>query len=132
MWSEPLTEVYSWAKSKSLFHNKALNILCILLTNVPKVKNRWLCGWMTVSILVVYPCDSMADLEPWLPDTAQYCISLAPEKMKNSKFKVCSLLNAHCFCSIIKPKNHKLNHSQLGTSIWSFNHLVGDHTLLVL
>lgn len=68
---------------------------------------------------VVNPHDRMADRELALTSRAvadqhhergsQY-ISPAWGKDTNSKCKVLFLLNACCFCTIVKSKNRKLNH----------------------
>lgn len=63
----------------------------------------------------------MPDWQLWLPSAAQHhervssCILLAWEKNPNSKFEVRILLNAYCFCTIVKSENHKLNHCNSGT-----------------
>lgn len=41
--------------------------------------------------------------------------STSPGKGPNSKFEVWFLLNLHHFCTIIKLKNHELNHLKSGT-----------------
>ena len=40
----------------------------------------------------------------------------SPGKDQNSKFEVQFLLNAYCFLSFIKSKNHKTNHCKSGTT----------------
>lgn len=44
------------------------------------------------------------------------CISPAQGKYLNSKFKVQFQLNAHHFRTIVKSKNHKLNHPKSGNA----------------
>lgn len=68
-----------------------------------------------------YPCDRIPDRQLWLPAAAQHHerisshISLAWGKNENSKFEIWFLLNAHHFCTIIKLKNHNLNHCKSRT-----------------
>ena len=75
---------------------------------------------MDVSVSVVFPHDGVANCELWLAATAQhYNRILYPhtarlEKNGNSKLEVQFLLNAYCFCTIIKLKNCKSNHRKSG------------------
>ena len=80
-----------------------------------KWKTEWLYGYrMAVSVLAVSPRDNVLDWELRLPALAQHhervsChISLALENI-NSKLEARFLLNAYCFPTIVKSKNHKWN-----------------------
>lgn len=75
---------------------------------------------MVVSVLVVYPCDRLADWELWLA-TAQhhnwvsYCILLVQEKITIQNPK-CAFYWMHIdFMLSLKLKNFKLNHHKWGT-----------------
>ena len=46
-----------------------LNVSCNLLNTALKVENRMYGYRIVISVLVVYPCDHMADWEVWLAAT---------------------------------------------------------------
>lgn len=73
-------------------------------------------------------CQCIGSLLSWLQMTGSCCPLPASRerivqhiagqgkgKDQNSKLKVLFLLNAYSLCTIIKPKNCKLNHCKLGT-----------------
>lgn len=64
--------------TESLFYNKVSNVLCNLVNTVLKVKNRVVVWYrMFVNVLVVFPCDHVADWELGLPATAQHHDSIS-------------------------------------------------------
>lgn len=77
------------------------------------------CVQMVVSILVIYPCDHMADWELPLPSITREYHShrpLALRKDPKSKFKVQFVFNAYHFCTNMRLNNCKLNCHKLGTT----------------
>ena len=115
---------YSWAKVSNInpIVHKVLTISCNLLNTVLKVKNRivlWIqngCKWVS-SLPSWWHGSSWWEL--WFAATIQhhkrvlYSILLAEEN-QNAKFEGWFLLNAYCFCTIVKS-NCKLNHCKPGT-----------------
>ena len=75
---------------------------------------------MVVSVLVLYPHDGTAHWLLRFAPTAQhrkralYRILLAQEN-QNSEFEVGFLLNAYCFCPIVKSNNFQSSHRESGT-----------------
>lgn len=68
---------------------------------------------MVVNVWVLYPRGHMAELG--LPTPAQYHKSIilhitSPRKGQNSKIEVRFLLTTYDLCTIIKSKNHRVNH----------------------
>ena len=54
----------------------------------------------------------------------------SPGEDKNSKFKVWFLLNVHCFCTIVKLKNHKSNRHKSGTVCILDVHVIIERLIL--
>lgn len=84
----------------SRFYNEVLNILCSLLNNILKVKNR-----VVVSVLVVSPRDRGADWEPQLTAAAHHHKKSLLVRIA-SLGKVQFLLSVYPFRTFIKSKNH--------------------------
>lgn len=76
---------------------------------------------MVVRVSVVCLRDCVADGKLRLPalvhphKRGSYLGSLSQEKIKSSNFEIQFLLNVYHLGTIIKLKNHKLNHPKLGT-----------------
>ena len=72
-----------------------------------------------VKVLAVHPRDHMADWALLLPCPASrgnIVLHIASSgNDQNSKFEIQFLPNSYHFCTIIKSKNHKLNHCKSGT-----------------
>ena len=77
---------------------------------------------MVVSILTAHCHDRVINWDLWLSATAQhhirvsYCIS---QLQKRTKFKIWSIVSTECIMLLhqcFRSKNHKLNHSKLGTT----------------
>lgn len=70
------------------------------------------------SVSVVFPCECVT-LGRWGPlspsNTPRECSIVCSKKKKRSDFKACFLMNAYCFPTIIRLKDHKSNHWESGT-----------------
>ena len=96
-----------------------LSISCRLLNAVLKVRTAWLCGdRMVVSVSVVHTRDHGAAREPGLTVSARHrrrgSDHIVLGTNQKSKFKVWFLLSVYRFRTIVKLKNHKLNHRKSG------------------
>ena len=108
----------------SLFYNEVLNMSCVLLNTILKVKNRMLVwvhnGCVYFSFLPWWPCGELGAL---LAATALYQDSFAgctttPGKDQNLKFKVWVSLNVYHFGTIVKLKNCESNCCKLGMYVY--------------
>lgn len=100
--------------TQSLIYNKVSNNSCNLLNTVLKVNKQD--GCLSTEWLQVYQLFTL--LIPWLTGSwgsrpaSPGSIALHvtdPGTEQNAEFIVWLLLNAYCFCSIVKLKNHKSN-----------------------
>lgn len=79
-----------------------------------------------MNVRVVCPRDCVVDWGDMASDHCSasgesiYCIYIAGlRKGQNSQFHVQFLLNVHCFCTIMKSRNYKLNHPKIGDCLYS-------------
>lgn len=103
-----LTLAYSWANhlTQSLFYNKCW-IPWDLLNTILEEEKR-----LVKMVLIAWPTESCGPSA--LPSITRDYRTVCCQHGKRTKFKVC-FLNAYCFHTIIKIKNFKSNHCELGT-----------------
>ena len=67
---------------------------------------------MVVSVLVVYPLDSEVAWKLHCPaqDHRRVCTAHLLRERSKSKIQTEFIVNVYHFCTILRSKNHKLNH----------------------